>query len=144
MSSNSSPKDHSNNPEEDQTIAPTPNKIATFVASLKNYDNVTYTAHFDGITQWMILSFDAANSEQYDQSLCDFDAIATELFKVGETWANHELICLVVTSLSKLHGWEHAVNRRKINCNRSGTTNLREATKTPRNLEGGQLLGGEG
>jgi hypothetical protein len=51
--------------------------------------------------------FDAFNlvcnkdSLSYDQTLCDYDALAAELFKVDEIWSSKDLIEKVMKSLSK-------------------------------------------
>ena len=102
------------------------------------------------VTETMIVSFDLSTfqaacsglSEKYKESLSDFDAVASEIFKSGEKWCNQDVVHSVVVALFKLQGQEPTINRIRINGNHGGYVNMRGSKKKPRNLEGGNLSGG--
>ena len=125
-------------------------EIPSFVKRLKIYNEVTYLTNDNEVTETMIVSFDfstfeatcSLQSEKCNESLSDFDAVTSELFKSGEKWCNRDILQSVVHVLSKIQGWEASINRRRINCNRGGSENLCGAKKEPRKLQGGHLSGG--
>ena len=101
------------------------------------------------VTETMIVSFDfstfeatcSQQSEKFNESLSDFDAVASEIFKSGEKWCNRDILQYVVHALSKIQGWEASIKRRQINCNCGGSENLHGAKKEPQKLQGGHLSG---
>jgi hypothetical protein len=61
-----------------------------------------------------------SNSPDYNPSLCDFDLIASEIFKEDETWVNRGLVNEVMDLLAKLHGWVAKLTQKYLQCNRYG------------------------
>ena len=122
----------------------------SFVKRLKINDEVTYLTNDNEVTETIIVSFDystfeatcSRQSDKFNESLSDFDAVASKIFKSGEKWCNRDILQSVVHVLSKIQGWEASINRRRINCNQGGSANLRGAKKEPRKLQGGHLSGG--
>ena len=91
--------------------------IASFVRGLKTFET-RHCIGGDGATcsGTMIVAFNKnrltdvcySNSPNYNPSLCDFDLIASEIFKGDETWVNRGLVKEVIDLLAKLHGIHEA------------------------------------
>ena len=102
--------------------------IASFVSGLKTLETKSYI--IDGSTRHgtMIVGFDVerltavcySNSPDYNASLCDFDVIASEIFKQDDTWMNRGLVQKTMTVLAKLHGWCPRLTQKHLQCNRYG------------------------
>ena len=76
------------------------------------------------------------NSTKYNSSLCDFDVIASEIFKEGETWVDRTLVKDVMDRLASLHGWTTKITQAHLQCNRFGTND------TTRQFASGSLKSG--
>lgn len=104
--------------------------IASFVRGLKTFET-RHCIGGDGATcsGTMIVAFNKnrltdvcySNSPNYNPSLCDFDLIASEIFKGDETWVNRGLVKEVIDLLAKLHGWVAKLTQKYLQCNRYGT-----------------------
>ena len=87
------------------------------------HDEVTYLMNNNKVTQTMIVSFDFSTfeatcliqSEKFNESLSDFDAVASKLFKAGEKLCNRDILQSVFHALSKIQGWEVSINQKQIN-----------------------------
>jgi len=114
--------------EEDMSGVECP--IASFVRGLKTFET-RHCIGGDGATcsGTMIVAFNKnrltdvcySNSPNYNPSLCDFDLIASEIFKGDETWVNRGLVKEVIDLLAKLHGWVAKLTQKYLQCNRYGT-----------------------
>ena len=97
-------------------------QIPAFGERLNIHDEVTYIMNNNAVAKTMIVSFDfstfeatcSIQSEKSNESLSDVDAIASQIFKSGEKWCNRDILQYVVHSLSKIQGWEVAINQRRI------------------------------
>jgi hypothetical protein len=104
--------------------------IASFVRELKTFETRQCIVG-DGATRsgTMIVAFNKnrltdvcySNSPDYNPSLCDFDLIASEIFKEDETWVNRGLVKEVMDLLAKLHGWVAKLTQKYLQCNRYGS-----------------------
>ena len=113
-----------------------------FARGLKTYETRSFVGS-DGTTSSarMVVGFDEEkfkatclrSSPDYNSLLCNFDAIAKELVKVGEIWENRDLLDGAMKRLATLHGWTQRKEKKSIKCNRYGETD------TSRNYVGGEL-----
>jgi len=117
---------------------------ALFAKGLKTYGTRTYISHDNKPhTAEMVVGFDkekfkntclaGKNSPTYNPSLCNFDAIANELFKADEKWESRDLLYDAFKCLGKLHGWIPALQQKQMSCNRFGKNS------TSRDYVGGTL-----
>ena len=105
-------------------------QVTSFVKELKTFDTKSCVVT-NGTTQSgsMIVAFNLQqltevchrNSTKYNSSLCDFDVIASEIFKEGETWVDRTLVKDVMDRLASLHGWTTKITQAHLQCNRFGT-----------------------
>ena len=99
-----------------------------FAQSLKIYSTQDPASSLPHAT---VISFDFdtfnlicnKDSLSYNQTLCDYDALAAEFFKVDEIWSSKDLIKKVMKSLSKFQGWSVSKEKLSLRCNRSGNNN---------------------
>ena len=120
-------------------------QVTSFVKELKTFDTKSCVVT-NGTTQSgsMIVAFNLQqltevchrNSTKYNSSLCDFDVIASEIFKEGETWVDRTLVKDVMDRLASLHGWTTKITQAHLQCNRFGTND------TTRQFASGSLKSG--
>ena len=60
------------------------------------------------------------NSKTHDPSICDFRSIGEHIFKQNEIWINRDLIKSVCDIFAKYEGWDAALIKKKVICNRWG------------------------
>ena len=125
--------------------APAVDPSVSFAQSLKSYGEKEFKTNPNKpatrTTCRMVVAFDSARfhkmchpaSPSLDPSL-NFDVIASELFKVGETWSSRDgILYTALDELGKLHGFFPRKQKDHICCNRHGQS------RTQRNYMGGEL-----
>jgi hypothetical protein len=98
---------------------------AIFGKSLKKYTPIQLKneTHSNMITSFNFELFSMTcnkDSPSYDPEVCDYDAIAKELFQVNEVWVSKDLIESVIQLIAQHHGWSAIKKKNSIICNRVG------------------------
>ena len=80
------------------------------------------------------------SSAMYNPSLCDYDIISTELFKILEKWNDIKVLYSVAMYVGSLQGWELSLVQTSIYCNQFSTLKNRDIQKVPCKLTSGHFV----
>jgi len=121
--------------------------IILFCDELKTYGDFTYSNRSKEVTENMVIGFNhelftnlvSPDSPLHNASICNFHSIGNHLFKPNEKWINRDLLKTVCDLIAKYEGWDAALVKTKIICNRSGEERVRSINGVARSTQAGPL-----
>ena len=121
--------------------------IILFCEELKTCGDFTYSNGNKRVTQHMVIGFNhklftnliSPDSTLHKASICNFYSIGEHLFKSNEIWINCNLLKTVCDLIAKYEGWDAALVKTKVICNRSGAERVRSINGVARSTQAGPL-----
>ena len=121
--------------------------IILFCEELKTCGDFTYSNGNKRVTQHMVIGFNhelftnliSPDSTLHKASICNFHSIGEHLFKPNKIWINRNLLKTVCDLIAKYGGWDAALVKTMVICNRSGKERVRSINGVTRSAQVGPL-----